>query len=51
MLTAADVTIENNDGRRACLNRMLRVPTPLARAVVMKSLCRVAIMSARSSLM
>ena len=51
VLTAAAVTRENSDGRSACRNRMRFVLSPLARAVVMKSLWSVAIMSARRSRM
>ena len=51
VLTAAAVTRENNDGRSVCPNRMRFVLRPLARAVVMKSLCSVAMRSARRSRM
>jgi hypothetical protein len=49
MFTAAAVISENDDGRRACPNRMRRVLIPLARAMVTKSFWSVPTISARSS--
>ena len=50
-LSPATVSSVNDEGRRAWRNRMRRVRRPFALAIVMKSCCRVAIMSLRSSRM
>ena len=43
------VIMEKQEGRRACRSSILQVGKPLARARSMKSSCRVAIMSLRST--
>ena len=49
MLRPADASIENEDGRSACLTIMYLVDRPFDFAMVMKSSCSVLIRSPRSS--